>query len=609
MSTTVNVRVDKSKLPQQLKDNSAATQQQAAQQAVDEAAAEQVRANNEALRRRQQDAVAKFRKSRHDPIGRRDGGELTLPNQLVDGQLTGPVVVQDGAAVRVARVGIRRNTSGTKIFVYPWGIEGALGGRLSNDYTTALSQAGGVGVELEVPVPSWWAVSQPAPSRPNPPHQYAFVPVAEGRRYGTSPMADISSFAANFYFQNDFGSGEYWWQEGRGTLNFDREFVSNTGYNISGFTRYYDDTSPGTNSYTLYYYKDIFISTTDFTPTPEELLDTQLFALPAGGDKCLVVLVSRALIDRRLIRLFYEYNGKETIYAQKSKRIATSVIYTGGYTGYESLTDIEAGYGVQCVLVDGARATLVPTSEELLAACQELLPPLDFDTATGAVSGRVQKSLRYGFGVTSEPIPKTIFLSGFNDYTRIPSPNDFTAGQFSSIPDITYGYEVPKEWPNPAYGNTTSFENVNFPALERSNISAGMYADQPENKQVVAKQLGIGYLETSDHSGKFFTPAIYEWLAGNAKLTTRYSEVAPAFYQPGDENNPFVGVYLSVTKGAEDAIEMRATATQPTDITTAHTVLDWVTINTASRYGDYLVWDWGNPEYCQQRLQALGMNV
>ena len=46
MSTTVNVRVDKSRLTQQLKDNSAATQQQAAQQAVDEAAAEQVRANN-----------------------------------------------------------------------------------------------------------------------------------------------------------------------------------------------------------------------------------------------------------------------------------------------------------------------------------------------------------------------------------------------------------------------------------------------------------------------------------------------------------------------------------------------------------------------------------
>ena len=54
---------------------------------------------------------------------------------------------------------------------------------------------------------------------------------------------------------------------------------------------------------------------------------------------------------------------------------------------------------------------------------------------------------------------------------------------------------------------------------------------------------------------------------------------------------------------------MRATATQPIDITTAHTALDWVTINTGSRYGDYLVWDWGNPEYCQQRLQALGMNV
>jgi hypothetical protein len=422
-------------------------------------------------------------------------------------------------------------------------------------------------------------------------------------------MADISSFSSKFYVKADFGTGEYWWVEGRGTLNFDSEFVSNTGYNYSGFTRYYDDTAPGTNSYTLYYYKDVFIKTTDFSPTPEDLVNTQIFALPAGGDRCFVVLISRALPERRLIRLLYEYNGKETIYAKRTNRIATSVIYDGGYTGYESLTEIDDGYAVQCVLVDGALATLVPTSTELLDACKELLPPIDFDTATGTVSTRVQTSLRYGFGLTTEPIPATIYLSGFNDYTSAPSPNEFIPGQFSSIPDITYGYEVPKEWPNPAYGNTTSLEDVSFPALEMSNLVAGTYASAPEIEQVLAKQLGIGYLETSDHSGKFFTPAIYEWLAGNATLTTRYSEAAPAFYQPGDENNPFSGVYLSVGNGTEDSIEMRATSTQPIDITTAHTALDWVTINTGSRYGDYLVWDWGNPEYCQQRLQALGMNV
>lgn len=606
MSTTVNVRVDKSRLAQQLKDNSAATQQQAAQQAVDEAAAEQVRSQNEALRRRQQDANAKFRESRHDPIGRRDGSEVVLPNQLVDDQLTGPVILEDGALIRVARVGIRRNTSGTKIFVYPWGIEGALGRRLSQDYNTAVSEAFAVGVEVDVTVPSW-TISTAVPASPAEQHPHAFVPVAEGRKYGNSVMPLLSSYSFKTYRRFSAGEteGEKWWLKGRGTLNLPGEVVQLlTGLgSVENFTSYDADTDPGSNSYTLYYYKDVVVPSTD-PATSTQSISSHIFALPAGGDKCLVVIINRVLNNRQVLRLFYEYAGNEVIVAERNTNRATSVIYTGGYTGYDTLSDSLFVNEVKCVMVSGAIAVEVDPSQELIDSCNQLVPPITADSATGTANFRVQQSVRYGFGETNEPIPSQIYLGKeFNDH----------AYEYRD-PDKSYvfwqsGYSVPIEYPNPSFGNEIVYADTQFPAFELANLPKGPYPDSPVDQQVLAKQLGIGYLETSDHSGKFFTPAIYEWLAGNAKLKTSYSEVASAFYQPGDENNPFVGVYLSVGNGTEDAIEMRATATQPTNITTAHTALDWVTINTASRYGDYLVWDWGNPEYCQQRLQALGMNV
>lgn len=608
MSTTVNVRVDKSRLTQQLKDNSAATQQQAAQKAVDEAAAEQVRSNNEALRRRQQDANAKFRKSRHDPIGRRDGGEIVLPNQLVDGQLTGPVVIEDGAAVSVARVGIRRNTSGTKVFVYPWGIEGALGRRLSSDYDTAVSEAFGVGVEIEFTISSW-ATFKPAPPSPAEPHPYAYVPSAEGRRYGTSSMPLLSSYTFRTWERfelPDAPGGQRWWATGAGTLNLPGVVATYTiGLNyVNTATSYDADIAPGTNSYSTYYYRDVVVPAIT-TEAKEPTTTTHTFVLPAGGSKSLVVLVARTINNRQLLRLFYEYAGKEVIVAEKNDFArATSVVYTGGYTGYQQNSDILYKNEVRCVVVNGSTATEVEPSPALISACDSLIPPIESDTATGVVRHRVQKSLRYAFGDTREPIPEEIYLgTNFNNYAyeyRDPNKNYVF---------MRMGYSVPVMYKNPSYGNYEEYSDIEIPAFEPSNLNSPPYPAQPAQMQVLAKQLGIGYLETSDHSGKFFTPAIYEWLAGNATLTTSYSDVLPAFYQPSNANSPFAGVYLSVGNGTEESIEMRATPAQPTDITTAHTALDWVTINTGSRYGDYLVWDWGNPEYCQQRLQALGMNV
>lgn len=550
MSTTVNVRVIGGGLKKELDTAAAAKQQQASQQAVDEAAAEQVRANNEALRRRQEDANAKFRKSRHDPIGRRDGGQITLPNQLVQGQLTGPVVVDNGAAVSVARVGVRRNSDGSKIFVYPWGIEGALGRRLSTTYDTAVEEAFAVGVELELPFPTWSSATAPPPS--GTPPLYRPNPRVPGRIYNMAPYLEVTSFNPAIYYLID----------GRWSRTYQNNFVGFPLYDYEttpGYIHYLGDTNPGTNNYTYYVYNDQYVSIRDFgyTGAPLATITTE-FILPAGGDKSLYVLVFRHVAERAPIRYYYDSVFRESIISSGSFERRTNVSISGRYTSHEVFLDDVVANDVLCVLVTGALATQVDPSAQLIAACDSLVKPIELSDATGTTTTTILGAVEFEWGDLSE---------------------------------------------------TRTFSEVTTPAFELSNLPKQPYADSPPEQQVLSKQLGIGYLETSDHSGKFYTPAVYEWLSGNATLTTSYSEVTPAFYQPGDANNPFVGVYLSVGNGTEDAIEMRATATQPIDITTAHAALDWVTINTASRYGDYLVWDWGNPEYCQQRLQALGMNV
>lgn len=589
MSTTVNVRVDKSRLPQQLKDNSAATQQQAAQQAVDAAAAEQVRSNNEALRRRQQDATAKFRESRHDPIGRRDGGQVTLPNQLVNGQLTGPVVVEDGAAISVARVGIRRNTSGTKIFVYPWGIEGALGRRLSTNYDNAITEAFGVGVEIDLSIE--------LPKLPPPP----IGTIGLGGRYSVpGNVYDVTPYTYTGYRAPTFRilyQGTYYRRISRfcydnvedlpyySTYDSIIEFSLTGNGGVKTACAYYGyrnaDQDPNV-SVVYKTYQDHYVpSTTFLTRDSEGASKIYEFVLPAGGDSCLVVIVRRATPRLVPLRLYYIFDSvtdisrgrkEQMFFNAEGEQVYFGVTIKGGLVNDHPQAQLDeyALNDVHCVHVTGAIAKKVAASTELVAICDNLIQKLEAEKATGQLQ-------------TDFEVVKTTKIrdSGFID-------NNSDSREF---------YREEDKSP------------ITYKAFEASNISRGPYPDASADKQVLAKQLGIGYLETSDHSGKFFTPAIYEWLAGNATLTTRYSEVAPAFYQPGDANNPFVGVYLSVGNGTEDSIEMRATPTQPIDITTAHTALDWVTINTGSRYGDYLVWDWGNPEYCQQRLQALGMNV
>jgi len=565
MSTTVNVRVDKSKLTQKLKEQSEATRfgfengtgsQLSAEEkeAFEEAVAEAVAA----AKKRSDDANFLKRKGLRDPTGRRDGSGLVLPNGIEI--LSDAAAPAGGNFVQLARVGVRWNSSRTKVFVYPWGIEGAVGERLSTDYATAVSQASGLGTELTITTPDWAGAAPPPPSGTVP--AYRPDPRVPGAIYDTTLQSDITSFnPAIFYYVQG-----YW---ARRTENdyvafplYDstiiRLTINDTVY--ASYIHYSGDLSPGTNNYTYYTYLDTYPSARAYVDLDNSLSRvTTEFVLPVGGSRALYVLVVRSLAPRVLTRLFYGSTFNELIDSQTGERRSTNVSIAGGLMSQQLYTSDALLNDVLCVLVDGSTAVQVPASDELIAACATLVPELDFANATGTNTRRIVDTVKFTWG----------------------SPN---------VEDTTY-------------------RDLITPAFELSNLPKAPYSDKSDEEQALAKHLGLGYIETETHTGPFYTPAVFEWLNGNATFSTDYADVAPAFYTPADENNPFVGVYISVPVLAPEGQTMRLTATQPLNVTNAHQAVDWYTINTGSKWGDYLVWDWGNPEYCQKQLASLGMNL
>jgi hypothetical protein len=557
MSTTVNVRVDKSKLTQKLK-----AQSEANRFAYENGTATNLSADEKAA---QKDAVAKAvaeakkrsdsasylkRGGLRDPIGRRDGSGIVLPNGvelLPDG-----LAPAEGTLVQLARVGIRWNANRTKVFVYPWGIEGALGARLSTDFATAVSQAAAVGTELSLPFPNWFGNAPAKPTGTMP--LYSPNVRVPGQIYDVLPYLEVTSFNPAIYYNI---SGK-WSRQYNGFVGFPLYDSETTTYNGSSYIHYLGDLAPGTNSYTYYTYNDLYPSARAFVDLDGSLSTiTAEFVLPAGGDKALYVLIVRSIAERVLARVLYGSTFSESIISDNGFQRNTNVSIDGAYTSYTLYDDNTVVNEVLCVLVDGASTQEMEASDELRAACADLVDELDFANATGT---------------TNTTIVNTI--------------------------DFTWGAE-----------NTTTYTTLSTPAFELSNMPKAPYYDKSANEQALAKHLGLGYIETTTHTGPFYTPAVFEWLKGAATFTETYADVAPPFYTPADENNPFVGVYLSVTQYQPDLQTMRATATQPLNVTTAHTAIDWYTINTGSKWGDLLVWDWGNPEYCRQQLASLGMNV
>lgn len=553
MSTNVNVRVGNGQLRQQLKDQTTQTRHQAQQDGTPASPSREERqqqeAAAEAVRRLAQpqgdDGQLKFRARRRQLSAHR-GLDEQQQQQLLSG------------IVPLARVGIRRNTTGTKIFVYPWGIEAALGRKLSDNYSTAVSEAAAVGIELEPPLATWGSITKPPPSGNRP--IYSPATLVPGRVYDMTPNLEITSFNGARYYNID----------GRWSRQYNYGYVGFPLYDYEttdGYIHYLGDTNPGTNNYVYSTYKDSFVSIRTFGDVESLATVTQEVILPVDASRALYILIFRHVAPYAPIRYYYSSSFKESIIFDNSYERFTNVAISGRYGSHEVFMEDSTSNTVLCVLVDGSTTFQVAPSQELIQKCNELVPELQPSSATGSITTNILAT------IDSTYINVTYFSGG-------------TLSQQKTYQDIT------------------------TPAFELSNIPKPAYHGTPTEKQVLAKQFGMGYLQSNNHAGNFITPAIFDWFTKDPTLDTSYApHISRYGPTPTQANTPFPGFYLNVPVGGADQEVMQAVLTTPTDTTTPIEPQpeEVIEVETESSFGDYLVWDWGNPEYCRERLTQLGM--
>lgn len=570
MSTTVNVKVDKGQLSQQLKDQAAQSRFEAEKEGTSTNPSREERQQQEAVDEavRQvlgiqgDDGQLKLKKRRRQlAANRQQLGQRRAEDQLADG------------VVPLARVTIRSN--GIKYLISPWGVEAALGRRLSSNYSTAKQEASFLGVEIDFTKESLPELPpEPVGQKGGGP----FVGYA-GFSYDRTPYTFALFRTAQFFTRID---GRYTTDitgltaacvlDAKNTIAQKYDFLITkqinfgTSSNCYYFAGYNADDAADGGTFTDKAFQDIYVST---GAGPSR--STYEILLPVGDQKVLVVLVHRNLLEFAHLRAFWQTEGLSRVIKASSptsffglfsvERVETDVSYEGVLDTSKMSVNLDGALTneVRCVLVTNTSATEVQPSEQLVAACDLLIERLDASKATADLE-------------TSPLITKTSFAN-LETTSRTRAP---------------YKYK----------------------GFEASNLPKAPYYETPTDQQVLAKQFGIGYLGTTNHAGNFITPAIFDWLTKQPTLNTSYAPHITRYQASfNNDSKPFPGFYLDVPAAGFEGEVMTAILATPQDINTKVTATaeQSIQVETQSTFGDYLVWDWGNPEYCRERLTQLGM--
>lgn len=572
MSTTVNVKVDKSQLSQQLKDQAARSRFEAEKEGTSANPSREERQQQEAVDEavRQvlgvqgDDGQLKLKKRRRQLAASREQlGQGRAQEELLDG------------IVPLARVGLRRSSDGRRFFVYPWASEAILGRRLSSNYNTAKQEAEFLGIEIDFTKGSLPELPpEPVGQKGGGP----FVGYA-GFSYDRTPYTFALFRTAQFFTRID---GRYTTDitrlgvdcvlDAKNTIAQKYDFLitkqinfgpSSNCYYFAGYNA--DDAAAG-GTFTDKAFQDIYVST---GAGPSR--STYEILLPVGDQRVLVVLVHRNLLEFAHLRAFWQTEGqsrviKTTLISDSffsSERVETDVSYEGVLDTSKMSVNLDGAITneVRCVLVTNTTATEIEPPEELVAACDLLVERLDASKATADLE-------------TAPLITKTSFAN-LETTSRTRAP---------------YKYK----------------------GFEASNLPKAPYYETPAEQQVLAKQFGMGYLGTTNHAGNFITPAIFDWFTKQPTLNTSYAPHISRYQASFDnDSKPFPGFYLDVPAAGFEGEVMTAILATPQDINTKVTATaeQSIEIETQSLFGDYLVWDWGNPEYCRERLTQLGMGV
>lgn len=223
----------------------------------------------------------------------------------------------------------------------------------------------------------------------------------------------------------------------------------------------------------------------------------------------------------------------------------------------------------------------------------------------------------YAFLVTPKAVKVLNLPAKARDYIQALCP-PITLNATANKLTESGGGQVAGYGPNsPTFTFTLPGVFTPLPAVDqnawRSSTTYGNYAS---GNDVLAKQYGLGFLQSVDHAGRFFSPAVFPYLKGELNLQTATAKQYAAMRVQLGNRPPAKFLAPCVRTCRTDDTEFYVTRTQPATINNAiRTSLFNLDSNYTVEKGEisdgdvYYCWDWDKPDYCVKQLKALGFTA
>lgn len=312
--------------------------------------------------------------------------------------------------------------------------------------------------------------------------------------------------------------------------------------------------------------------------------DSAYYLLPIGKETCIFVYVYSKL---RTLTVYERRDRTDRISVNARPVEFGCGFQTGTYYDREStfrtediFSNIEErqAYQVMAFVVSPKAVRVLEVPLELDALMRQLHPPM--------------------------AVNDTVEVLGSSQYTRY---------EFADV----RGQVDPQN-----YNGPVTYGMITVPYFNATKHREGsLHGNYASGNDVLAKQFGLGYLNTDSHDGDFFTPAVYRFIRAAMNLssasTQSYAYMRSTFFGtapkkylapcavdgscPVDSNDEPTTVVFDTTK------------TEPVNINTEVSAGSFqrgrkyqVPLNGADQYDVVYGWDWDNANYCRQQLAALG---
>lgn len=317
----------------------------------------------------------------------------------------------------------------------------------------------------------------------------------------------------------------------------------------------------------------------------QDFNDSHAYLLPVGNKGCIFVYLYSKL---RVLTVFERLGRTDRISTNPRETSSGCSAMPGTYYDREStfeevdtFDNIEQRqrYEVLAFYVnqDSVRQLQVP--EQFEAAMRALHPPLEVND-------------------TQEQLTSSVFTRfEFADVAGSTEPSNYNG-------PVTYGY--------------SSVPVVNISKQRQASLH-GNYVEVNARNDVLAKQFGLGYLNTETHDGPFFSPAVFTFMRSAMNLSVpaaqTYVHMRSTYFSRAPKRY-LAPCVISESCSEQQVVGFDQTTKAPINIDTAVNEADFkrerkydVALNGSYDYEVIYGWDWDQPDYCAQQLKALGFTT